>query len=137
MENTNMPFPNLAEIHFSAVRSRGPGGQNVNKVSSAAQLNWEFMLSPSLSEEQKNRIHEKLYNYINRQGILYLRSDEFRDLERNKARCLEKLEKLLKRAFHIPKRRKKTRPTKASKQKRIDTKKQRGEVKQTRKKVNL
>ena len=125
-----------SEIQFSAVRSRGPGGQNVNKVSSAAQLKWDFMMSDALTEHQKNRINEKLYNYINKNQELYLRSDEFRDLEQNKARCLKKLDTLLKKAFHQPKPRKKTKPTLSSQKKRIDTKRQRGETKRNRQKVN-
>lgn len=125
-----------SEIQFSAVRSRGPGGQNVNKVSSAAQLKWDFMLSEHLSENQKNLINQKLYNYINKKEELYLRSDEFRDLERNKARCLQKLGELLRTAFHKPKPRKKTKPTKASQRKRLDSKRQRGETKSNRKKVD-
>ena len=125
-----------SEIQFSAVRSRGPGGQNVNKVSSAAQLKWDFMLSEVLTENQKNLINEKLYNFINKNEELYLRSDEFRDLERNKARCLDKLEQLLKKAFHKPKPRKKTKPSKAAKKKRLDAKRQRGETKRNRKKID-
>ena len=125
-----------SEVKFSAVRSRGPGGQNVNKVSSAAQLKWDFMLSEYLTENQKNLINQKLYNYINKNEELYLRSDEFRDLERNKAKCLQKLSELLRTAFHKPKPRKKTKPTKASKRKRLDSKRQRGETKKNRKKVD-
>lgn len=125
----------IREVQFSAVRSRGPGGQNVNKVNSAALLTWEFMSSAILTAEQKQLVQEKLYNYINKQGFLRLRCDEFRDLERNKARCLTKLETLLKRAFHQPKPRKKTRPTQASKKKRIESKKHRGEIKKTRRKL--
>ena len=125
-----------SEIQFSAVRSRGPGGQNVNKVSSAAQLKWDFMLSEALSDYQKSRINQKLYNYINKNEELYLRSDEFRDLERNKARCLQKLEDILKMAFHRPKPRKKTKPSKAAKKKRLDSKRQRGETKKGRRKVD-
>ena len=124
-----------SEIQFSAVRSRGPGGQNVNKVSSAAQLKWDFMLSEALSDHQKNLINEKLYNYINKNEELYLRSDEFRDLERNKARCLQKLGELLKKAFHKPKPRKKTKPSRAAKKKRLESKRQRGETKKNRRKV--
>ena len=125
-----------SEISFSTVRSRGPGGQNVNKVSSAAQLKWDFMLSEVLTENQKNLINEKLYNFINKNQELYLRSDEYRDLERNKDRCIEKLNQLLKRAFHKPKPRKKTKPTQASKRKRLDAKRQRGERKRNRQKVD-
>lgn len=131
----NAHLPALKEIHFSAVRSRGPGGQNVNKVSSAAQLTWHVSSSESFTEEQKHRLQVKLENYINQKGELYLRSDEFRDLERNKARCLEKLENLIAKALHKPKPRKKTKPTRSSQIKRVEGKKQRGEVKKTRQKV--
>lgn len=130
-----MKMPDLSEIQFTAVRSRGPGGQNVNKVSSAAQLNWAYLYSDAFTDYQKTLITEKLESHINKQGVLYLRSDEFRDLERNKARCLEKLKDLLAMAFHRPKPRRKTKPTKASKKKRIESKKQRGEVKKTRQKI--
>lgn len=130
-------LPQLKEIKFVATRSRGPGGQNVNKVSSAAQLTWHVGSSESFTEEQKIRILEKLDAYINQKGELYLRSDEFRDLERNKSRCLEKLQILLTKALHKPKARKKTKPTKSSQIKRVEGKKQRGEVKKTRQKVKL
>ncbi|MEQ1876162.1 MAG: alternative ribosome rescue aminoacyl-tRNA hydrolase ArfB [Bdellovibrionia bacterium] len=115
-----------------AVRSRGPGGQNVNKVSSAALLFWKFETSPSISAEQKHLIRAKLPNWVNKEGEIFVRSDEYRDLERNKARCLEKLEELLTRAFHRPKPRRATKPTRASKQRRLDTKKRRGDTKKQR-----
>lgn len=132
-----MPLPDMSEIQFSAIRSRGPGGQNVNKVSSAAQMHWDFQSSNSFSEIQKGLIAKKLSRVINKEGQVYLRSDEFRDLERNKDRCLEKLSELLKEAFHKPRPRKKTKPTKASQRKRIESKKQRGETKKYRQKVKL
>ncbi|MEQ1665272.1 MAG: alternative ribosome rescue aminoacyl-tRNA hydrolase ArfB [Bdellovibrionales bacterium] len=125
-------LPDRRELQFTAIRSRGPGGQNVNKVNSAALMQWDFMLSHSLTEEQKNLINEKLYNYINADEIFYIRSDEFRDLERNQSRCIEKLEQLLRFAFFKPKPRKKTKPTKSSKRKRLDNKKQRGDIKKSR-----
>ncbi|MCO5112554.1 MAG: aminoacyl-tRNA hydrolase [Bdellovibrionaceae bacterium] len=130
-------LPQLKEIKFVATRSRGPGGQNVNKVSSAAQLTWHVESSESFTEEQKIRILEKLDSYINQKGELYLRSDEFRDLERNKSRCLEKLQFLIAKALHKPKARKKTKPTKSSQIKRVESKKQRGEIKKARQKVKL
>lgn len=123
------------EIEFKAIRSSGPGGQNVNKVNSCAQLSWDFELSIRLTEEQKSQIRLKLMNHINKEGQLFLRSDEFRDLERNKNKCLEKLSLLLKKAFFKPKLRKKTKPTYSSQIKRLDGKKNRGEVKKNRKKV--
>src|SRR5688572_19145454 len=103
------------EVQFTAVRSRGPGGQNVNKVSSAAFLTWDYRNSQGINEEQKHLVHTKLRNHLNKEGILYLRSDEFRDLGMNKSRGLEKLQSLLEQAFHKPKKRRATKPTRASK----------------------
>lgn len=125
----------ISEIHFKAIRSSGPGGQNVNKVSSCAQLYWHFQYSELITEDQKQQINLKLANYINKEGVLFLRSDEFRDLERNKAKCLEKLNQLLKKAFFRPKIRKKTKPTYSSQLKRLDGKKNRSEIKKNRQKI--
>lgn len=124
------------EVRFIAMRSRGPGGQNVNKVSSAVQLTWDFQHSLGLDTAEKTQLWQKLANRINNEGQIYLRCDEFRDLERNKSRGLEKLEALLKQALHRPRPRKATRPTKASKIKRRETKTKRSQVKQTRQKVS-
>lgn len=124
------------EILFDAVRSRGPGGQNVNKVSSAAILIWPFELSLILSEEQKNVLRSKLHSHINAEGNITLRSDEFRDLPGNKRRCLEKLQELVVKAFHRPKMRKPTRPTRSSQEKRISEKKRKSQHKEMRKKVD-
>lgn len=123
------------EIHIVAVRSRGPGGQNVNKVSSAAQLFWNFVDSAALNEHEKYLVRTKLVNLINRENQIVLRADEYRDLERNKARVVEKLQAFLERALHQPKPRRKTRPTRASKERKLASKNKRGEVKRTRQKV--
>lgn len=124
------------EVFFKAVRSRGPGGQNVNKVSSAAILAWPYLHSSLLSAEQKNLIQNKLYNNINSNNELYLRSDEFRDLEKNKSRCIDKLIIMLVAAFHKDKPRKSTKPTYSSKVKKLESKARRGNIKQNRKKVD-
>ena len=71
-----------SEVKFVAVRSRGPGGQNVNKVSSAAILLWDFGHSNSLSAFQKEKVSAKLQSSINKENQIFLRSDEFRDLKR-------------------------------------------------------
>jgi ribosome-associated protein len=120
------------EVQFEAVRSRGPGGQNINKVSSAACLYWNYLDSLFLSIEQKSLIRTKLANFINRDHQVFLRSDEFRDLERNKSRCIEKLKELLKIAFHKPKTRKPTKPTRASKERKRVSKSHRSKVKSLR-----
>lgn len=123
------------ELNFTAVRSRGPGGQNVNKVSSAAFLTWDYQNSLGLNDEEKYLIKIKLQNHLNKEGELYLRSDEFRDLAMNKSRGVEKLLLLLTQAFHKPKKRKPTRPTRASKAKKRDSKTRRSELKKGRQKV--
>ena len=123
------------EIIFTAIRSRGPGGQNVNKVSSAAQLEWDIDQSSAITFEQKELLRRRLAAHINREGRLYLRSDEYRDLPRNKERCLEKLRTLIERAFFVPKKRKKTRATRASKERKLQAKTRRGKAKKLRKKV--
>ena len=123
------------EVYFKAVRSRGPGGQNVNRTSSAAILFWDFAHSHLLSSEQKDRLRTRLEPMINSEGLIYIRSDEFRDLEMNKSRCLEKLAKAVATALHVPKKRKATKPTKASRLRRQEGKTQRAETKNLRKKV--
>ena len=123
------------EINFTAIRSRGPGGQNVNKVSSAAFLTWDYQTSLGLNDEEKHLIKIKLQNHINKEGEFYLRSDEFRDLGMNKSRGLEKLLFLLSQAFHKPKKRKATRPTRASKAKKRESKTRRSEIKKARQKI--
>ena len=123
------------EVFFKAVRSRGPGGQNVNKVSSAALLYWDYQYSRLLTEFQKQKLSQRLSAMINSDNQIYLRSDEFRDLEQNKSRCLEKLSDAITAALHVPKKRKPTKPTYSSKQKRHEGKKSRGEIKRLRGKV--
>lgn len=123
------------EVYFKAVRSRGPGGQNVNKVSSAAILYWNFLYSPSLTEFQKQRIQARLGNLINSEGELFVRSDEFRDLEQNKSRCLEKVVDAVKEALFIPKKRRATKPTRGSQRRRLDSKTKAGETKKLRKRI--
>ena len=123
------------ELNFTAIRSRGPGGQNVNKVSSASFLTWDFQNSQGLNDEEKHLVKIKMQNHINKEGEVYLRSDEFRDLGMNRSRVTEKLLFLLRDAFHKPKKRKATKPTRASKARKRDTKTRRSEVKKCRQKI--
>lgn len=127
--------PPISELNFRAVRSRGPGGQNVNKVASAAILYWDFMSSAVFSEYEKKKIARKLESAINAEGVLHLRSDETRDLQRNKALAYEKLLKLVQKALFVPKPRKKTKPTRAQKEKRLKSKSRRSEIKSARQKI--
>ena len=124
-----------SEIYFRHIRSRGPGGQNVNKTSSAARLYWDFARSRILSDFQKERVRTKLSSLLNADGLLNLRSDESRDLERNKSRCVEKLLDYLTETFHVPKKRRATKPTFGSVRRRMESKTRRGETKRMRGKV--
>lgn len=123
------------EIWFTAVRSRGPGGQNVNRTSSAAQLGWNFEFSNGLTGEEKMMIREKMAGFINRESQVYLRSDVSRDLEQNKSLCWEKLLRLIARAIHKDKPRKRTKVSRSVKRKRRESKVRRSETKKLRKKV--
>lgn len=127
----------LKEIWFEFTRSRGPGGQHVNKTNSAALLHWHVPSSAAYNEEQKTLIHEKLANHINSEGYLNLRSDQFRDQDQNKKACLEKLQNFIKAALFKPKKRFKTKPSRSSVKKRIEGKKIKGETKKLRGKVNF
>ncbi len=120
------------EIRFEAVRSRGPGGQNVNKVSSAAILYWHIGASNAVSFLEKDRLYLKLARWINKEGEIHLRSDMHRDLEQNKRQCRERLGELLEEAFHVPKERKATKPTWGSRERKLTAKRHRGEIKKTR-----
>jgi ribosome-associated protein len=134
--NTDMDWSVIeTEVVIVAARSRGPGGQNVNKVSSASQLTWNLFSSGGLSGEEKAMVATKLANRINQYGEVYLRSDEYRDFPRNKTRCFEKLNELLAAALHKPKPRRATKPTKSARKKRLETKSKRSETKQQRQRV--
>jgi ribosome-associated protein len=127
----------LPEIWFEYVRSRGPGGQHVNKTNSAAILRWHVSSSQGFSEEQKQLIQEKLANHISSDGYLMLRSDQHRDQEQNRNATLEKLQQLIKQALFKPKKRIKTKPSRSSVRKRIESKKTRSETKKMRQKVQI
>jgi len=122
----------IYEIQFQAQRSRGPGGQNVNKTNSSVQLRWDFNQSQVLGAEQKHIIAAKLDSHISKDGILHLRSDVHREFEMNKKEVLTKLQKILSEAFFVPKTRRATKPTYSSKQKRKVAKKRHSEVKKGR-----
>jgi ribosome-associated protein len=120
------------EFDWSFVRSGGPGGQNVNKVASKAVLRWPVTVSPSLPEDVKARFQSQQHRRITTEGDLVLSSQRFRDQERNKQDCLDKLRDLLVQAATAPKTRKKTRPSRASKARRLEAKRRRSGTKQAR-----
>ncbi len=123
------------ELSYSFARSSGPGGQHVNKTNTKVTLSWNLLNSRCLSQTKKDSIANKLSSLITVDGRITISSDRFRSQDRNKDDCLEKFIKLVQKAALVPKKRKKTRPSKASKMKRLDNKKNRGKTKELRKKV--
>lgn len=129
--NSRLAIP-LSELTFTFVRSSGPGGQNVNKVSSKAVLTWNVAESPSLPPEVRTRLMHQVRNRISKRGELILTSDRYRDRERNQSDCLEKLRGMLERAATRPKVRRPTKPSKASKERRLREKRAQAEKKSLR-----
>jgi ribosome-associated protein len=122
----------LDEFQFETSRSGGPGGQNVNKVNSKVQLRWTPSASPSLPDPVKARLLEKVANRLTREGELLIASTRTRDQGQNVEDCLDKLRTLILAALHPPKPRRATRPTFASKKRRVEAKQRRSDVKRGR-----
>ena len=125
-----------SELSFRASRSGGPGGQHVNNTSSRVELIWDVGTSPSLDDSQRRRLYAKLGNRITNDGLLILASSATRSQHRNREDAVERFVELLREAMHKPKRRKRTRPTRASREKRLRNKRRRSEKKQLRGKVD-
>lgn len=120
------------EITESFSRSQGPGGQNVNKVASKAVLRWHLEASPSLSDEVKIRLRTLQRRRISGEGDLIVTAQNWRDQEKNREACLEKLRAMIVEALQVPKPRRPTRPTRGSRQRRLAAKKRRAETKADR-----
>jgi ribosome-associated protein len=133
--------PNLSldesELGFSFIRSSGPGGQNVNKVSTAVQLRFDVFNSPSLLPEQKQRLIRLAGRLVNIQGVLLIEAKRYRSQERNKTDATERLVRLIQQAIKKTKKRIPTHPGKAARENRLKAKKLHSEVKKTRKKTPL
>ena len=121
------------ELTFEYIRASGPGGQNVNKVSTAVQLRFDVAHSPSLQEDVKARLIKLAGKRVSGEGILLIEAKRYRSQEQNRLDALKRFREILNRASRKPRLRKKTKPTQSSTEDRLQKKKKRGEIKKYRK----
>jgi ribosome-associated protein len=121
-----------SEIEETFIRSPGPGGQHVNKTESAVQLRFDARKSANLTNAVFLRLKTLAGRRMTRDGVIVITANRFRSRERNRGDALDRLVELIRRAAVVPKKRKPTKPTKGSKQKRLDTKRKRADIKKAR-----
>ncbi len=126
-----------SELSFTYIHADGPGGQNVNKVSSAVQLRFDVIKSPSLPEDAKERLVKLAGKRMTRDGILVIQARRFREQEKNREDAISRFQSLVEKALKPPRSRKKTLPTKASQERRLKQKKHKSEIKRMRRRRTI
>ena len=129
---TRSIFLDERELEESFVRASGPGGQNVNKVSTAVELRWNVAASPALPEPVRARLMKLAGRRLTLEGVLIIQADQFRSQDRNRADALDRLIQLVREAAVAPIPRRPTRPTLGSKKRRLESKGKRGDLKKLR-----
>jgi ribosome-associated protein len=129
---TRSIFLDERELDESFVRASGPGGQNVNKVSTAVELRWNVAQSPALPEPVRARLMKLAGRRLTLDGVLIIQADQFRSQDRNRADALDRLIQLVREAAIAPIPRRPTRPTLGSKKRRLESKGKRGDLKKLR-----
>lgn len=124
-----------SELSFDFIRASGPGGQNINKVSSAVQLRFDVLNSAALPEQVKQRLLKLTGKRISSEGVLLIEAKRYRNQERNKQDSLDRLAGLIQKALQEPKKRKKTQPSRAEKERHLAEKRKRSQLKSSRQTV--
>ena len=135
VDDSVLPIPE-SELIESFVRASGPGGQNVNKVASAVELRFDVKNSPSLSDALRARVLARRDRRLTADGVLVIQANRFRDQAKNREDARARLAEILQAAAHVAKKRIATKPTRASKERRLDAKRQRSAHKQQRSRRN-
>ncbi|WP_370307405.1 alternative ribosome rescue aminoacyl-tRNA hydrolase ArfB [Sinimarinibacterium flocculans] len=128
--DTRLSLP-LSEIEIVAIRAQGAGGQNIHKTASAVHLRFDVLRS-SLPDEVKQRLLARADRRLSKDGVVVIKAQQFRSLDQNRDAALERLAELIRGAARVPRSRKATKPTLASKRRRVDDKTRRGRIKTLR-----